>query len=262
MNPPLREEEDCEAIIEGICDGTIDAIVTDHAPHCPGGEGRFPARAPNGIVGLETSFAAGLHRCWWHQQGMGLTGACQADERQPRQTSCACRAATLQGGRRRRTWCCLTRRSAGPGRSRRTSCTARAKTPRLIGTEIDRTGGLHHPWRQGHLAAQKVSGHALACNHTIQTEWRRRTMSVETTDLKESRRLQNPSVVGLDPLARLHLRSTSRRKSSPQYGDTFECGSCRQSSAYNKEHHRRHLRYRPGGQAPVQLTMSCTAGRA
>ena len=35
MNPPLREQRDCEAIIEGFCDGTIDAMITDHAPHSP-----------------------------------------------------------------------------------------------------------------------------------------------------------------------------------------------------------------------------------
>ena len=70
MNPPLREEEDCEAIIEGIFDGTIDAIVTDHAPHAPEEKEDF-LRAPNGIVGLETSFAAAC-TVLVHQQGMGL----------------------------------------------------------------------------------------------------------------------------------------------------------------------------------------------
>lgn len=59
MNPPLREEEDRQAIIEGICDGTIDCIVTDHAPHSPEEKSDF-LKAPNGIVGLETSLAATL----------------------------------------------------------------------------------------------------------------------------------------------------------------------------------------------------------
>lgn len=59
MNPPLREEEDRLAIIEGICDGTIDCIVTDHAPHSPEEKSDF-LKAPNGIVGLETSLAATL----------------------------------------------------------------------------------------------------------------------------------------------------------------------------------------------------------
>lgn len=59
MNPPLREESDRLAIIDGICDGTIDCIVTDHAPHSPEEKEDFLS-APNGIVGLETSLAATL----------------------------------------------------------------------------------------------------------------------------------------------------------------------------------------------------------
>lgn len=57
MNPPLREEEDRLAVIEGLRDGTIDAIITDHAPHAPEEKADF-RKAPNGIIGLETSFAA------------------------------------------------------------------------------------------------------------------------------------------------------------------------------------------------------------
>ena len=57
MNPPLREREDCQAIVEGVRDGTIDAIITDHAPHAPQEKADF-LKAPNGIIGLETSFAA------------------------------------------------------------------------------------------------------------------------------------------------------------------------------------------------------------
>lgn len=57
MNPPLREQRDCEAIIQGFCDGTIDAMITDHAPHAPEEKADFE-KAPNGIIGLETSFAA------------------------------------------------------------------------------------------------------------------------------------------------------------------------------------------------------------
>jgi dihydroorotase len=59
MNPPLRTAEDTEAIIEGIVDGTIDCIVTDHAPHAAEEKADFE-KAPNGVVGLETSFAATL----------------------------------------------------------------------------------------------------------------------------------------------------------------------------------------------------------
>lgn len=70
MNPPLREQEDCEAIMEGVLDGTIDAIVTDHAPHAAEEKANF-LKAPNGIVGLETSFAAAC-TVLVHQCGMSL----------------------------------------------------------------------------------------------------------------------------------------------------------------------------------------------
>ena len=60
MNPPLREAEDREAIIEGIKDGTIDCIATDHAPHTPTEKDVEFQRAPFGILGLETSLALGV----------------------------------------------------------------------------------------------------------------------------------------------------------------------------------------------------------
>lgn len=56
MNPPLRTQEDVKAIIEGLRDGTLDAIATDHAPHTPQEKADFVS-APNGSVGMETSFA-------------------------------------------------------------------------------------------------------------------------------------------------------------------------------------------------------------
>ncbi len=59
MNPPLREECDRLAIEQAVLDGTIDCIVTDHAPHSPEEKTNFEL-APNGIVGLETSLAATL----------------------------------------------------------------------------------------------------------------------------------------------------------------------------------------------------------
>lgn len=59
MNPPLRTDADVRAIIEGIKDGTIDCIITDHAPHAAAEKADFE-KAPNGVVGLETSFAATL----------------------------------------------------------------------------------------------------------------------------------------------------------------------------------------------------------
>ena len=60
MNPPLREEEDRLAIIEGIKDGTIDMIVTDHAPHSKEEKERPFKDAPSGIIGLETSLGLGI----------------------------------------------------------------------------------------------------------------------------------------------------------------------------------------------------------
>lgn len=54
MHPPLRTQTDIDAIIEGLCDGTIDAIATDHAPHTPQEKARGMLDAPNGIIGLET----------------------------------------------------------------------------------------------------------------------------------------------------------------------------------------------------------------
>ena len=59
MNPPLREEEDRLALIEGLKDGTLDAIATDHAPHTPQEKADF-RKAPNGSIGMETSLAATL----------------------------------------------------------------------------------------------------------------------------------------------------------------------------------------------------------
>ncbi len=58
MNPPLREEKDRLAIIEGIKDGTIDCIITDHAPHAEEEKARGLALAPNGIIGFETALGA------------------------------------------------------------------------------------------------------------------------------------------------------------------------------------------------------------
>lgn len=58
MNPPLRNREDVTAIINGIKDGTIDAIATDHAPHTDLEKERDMLDAPCGITGLETAFAA------------------------------------------------------------------------------------------------------------------------------------------------------------------------------------------------------------
>lgn len=60
MNPPLRTEEDRLAIIEGLQDGTIDMIATDHAPHSAEEKAKSITEAPSGIIGLETSLALGI----------------------------------------------------------------------------------------------------------------------------------------------------------------------------------------------------------
>lgn len=57
MNPPLRSREDKQALIEGIKDGTIDMIATDHAPHSAEEKGRGLEKSLMGVVGLETAFS-------------------------------------------------------------------------------------------------------------------------------------------------------------------------------------------------------------
>jgi dihydroorotase len=60
MNPPLASREDRDALIEGLVDGSIDAIATDHAPHHPASKDVEFDRAPFGITGFETALALGL----------------------------------------------------------------------------------------------------------------------------------------------------------------------------------------------------------
>lgn len=60
VNPPLRTEADRLAIIEGLADGTIDLIATDHAPHSDEEKGKSFTSAPSGMIGLETAFSLGL----------------------------------------------------------------------------------------------------------------------------------------------------------------------------------------------------------
>ncbi len=57
MNPPLRSPSDREAILEGILDGTIDMVATDHAPHSAEEKGRGLEKSAMGVVGIETAFA-------------------------------------------------------------------------------------------------------------------------------------------------------------------------------------------------------------
>lgn len=60
MNPPLREEADRQAVIEGLQDGTIDLIATDHAPHSAEEKAKPLTEAPSGILGLETALPLGI----------------------------------------------------------------------------------------------------------------------------------------------------------------------------------------------------------
>jgi dihydroorotase len=60
MNPPLREADDVNAIAEGLADGTIDAIASDHAPHTATEKEYQFDQAPFGVIGLETSLAVGI----------------------------------------------------------------------------------------------------------------------------------------------------------------------------------------------------------
>ena len=56
MNPPLRGKADRQALLDGICDGTIDMIITDHAPHSAEEKSRGLEKSAMGVVGIETSF--------------------------------------------------------------------------------------------------------------------------------------------------------------------------------------------------------------
>src|SRR5271170_1088137 len=60
MNPPLASGEDRAALIEGLADGSVDAIATDHAPHHPSSKDVEFDRAPFGIIGFETALALAL----------------------------------------------------------------------------------------------------------------------------------------------------------------------------------------------------------
>ncbi|MFZ9888655.1 MAG: dihydroorotase [Myxococcota bacterium] len=60
MNPPLRSEADRRALVQALCDGTVDAVATDHAPHHRDEKAKGFVDAPFGVTGLETAFAAVL----------------------------------------------------------------------------------------------------------------------------------------------------------------------------------------------------------
>jgi dihydroorotase len=72
MNPPLRSAKDREAILEGIADGTIDILCSDHAPHCGFEKEVEFDYAPFGITGLETELALSLMQLH-HTKRLGLS---------------------------------------------------------------------------------------------------------------------------------------------------------------------------------------------
>ena len=76
VNPPLRTKADIEALVEGVVDGTIDAIATDHAPHPGDAKERPLDEAPPGMLGLET--ALGVCLPILREAGMSLAGVVAA----------------------------------------------------------------------------------------------------------------------------------------------------------------------------------------
>lgn len=82
MNPPLRRERDRAAVERAVLDGTIDCIVTDHAPHAAEEKADF-AKAPNGVVGLETSLAAMLMH-FYHTGKLSLSRISEMMSAEPR----------------------------------------------------------------------------------------------------------------------------------------------------------------------------------
>ena len=82
MNPPLRTEADRAAVEKAVLDGTIDCIVTDHAPHAAEEKADF-CKAPNGVVGLETSLAAMLTH-FYHTGKLSLSRISEMMSAEPR----------------------------------------------------------------------------------------------------------------------------------------------------------------------------------
>jgi dihydroorotase len=84
MNPPLRSASDRQAMLEGLLDGTIDCIATDHAPHAAHEKEQEFERAPNGITGLETALGLTL-RVLHREHGLSLSRVLALLSTQPAQ---------------------------------------------------------------------------------------------------------------------------------------------------------------------------------
>lgn len=82
MNPPLRSAADREALIAALCDGTVDAIATDHAPHTETEKARGLQHAPFGVIGLETAFPL-LYTHLCEERGLPLARILQLFGRGP-----------------------------------------------------------------------------------------------------------------------------------------------------------------------------------
>lgn len=91
MNPPLRTEEDRQAVVEGIKDGTIDIIATDHAPHSFEEKDKPMTEAPSGIIGLETALSLAI-------QNLVNRGALTYPELFRRMSYTPCKLYKLPGG--------------------------------------------------------------------------------------------------------------------------------------------------------------------
>ena len=91
MNPPLREEEDRQAIIAGLQDGTIDIIATDHAPHSREEKEKKFTEAPSGIIGLETALSLGIRE-------LVNTGRLTYPQLIERMSTSPCRLYGIEGG--------------------------------------------------------------------------------------------------------------------------------------------------------------------
>lgn len=91
MNPPLREEEDRQAIITGLQDGTIDIIATDHAPHSREEKEKKFTEAPSGIIGLETALSLGIRE-------LVNTGRLTYPQLIERMSTSPCRLYGIKGG--------------------------------------------------------------------------------------------------------------------------------------------------------------------
>ena len=98
INPPLRAQKDCEALLEGLKDGTIDAIVTDHSPHAQEEKDREYIYAPSGFPGLETSLGIMLTDLY-HQGKLDLTTIVSKMTCEPAQVF-GMDAGTLSAGKR------------------------------------------------------------------------------------------------------------------------------------------------------------------